>query len=90
MVQIRPGRPRVKRPFAPITVMSWVSIPFAVVIALVLCPMASLGHSKGIYQSKAEAEQRAGEIGCKSVHQNNGKWMPCANERELHRQLRKQ
>jgi hypothetical protein len=24
------------------------------------------------------------------VHQNNGKWMPCADERELHRQLRKQ
>ena len=52
--------------------------------------MASLGHSKGIYQSKAEAEQRASEIGCETVHQNNGKWMPCADERELHRQLRKQ
>ena len=52
--------------------------------------MASLGHSKGIYQTKADAEKRAGELGCKSVHQNNGKWMPCADERELHRQLRKQ
>ncbi|MFL2672177.1 DUF3721 domain-containing protein [Synechococcus sp. WH 8017] len=52
--------------------------------------MASLGHSKGIYQSKADAQQRAGEIGCMSVHQNNGKWMPCADEQELHRQLRKQ
>ena len=71
-------------------VMDWVLIPFAVAFAFVLYPMASLGHSKGIYQSKAEAEQRATELGCKSVHQNNGKWMPCANERELHRQLRKQ
>jgi hypothetical protein len=28
-------------------------------------------------------------IGCNTVHQNNGKWMPCADERELHRQPRK-
>ena len=67
-----------------------VSIPFAVVFAFAVYPMASLGYSKGIYQSKAEAEQRADEIGCKSVHQNNGNWMPCADERELHRQFRKQ
>ena len=70
--------------------MDWVLIPFAVVFAFAVYPTASLRHSKGIYQSKADAEQRAGELGCKSVHQNNGKWMPCANERELHRQLRKQ
>ena len=70
--------------------IGWCSIPFAVVFAFAIHPRASLGHSKGIYQSKAEAEQRASELGCKSVHQNNGKWMPCADERELHRQLRKQ
>ena len=67
-----------------------ISIPFAVCFAFAVYPMASLGHSKGIYQTKADAEKRAGELGCKSAHQNNGKWMPCANERELHRQLRKQ
>ena len=71
-------------------VIGWVSIPFAVVVAFALYPMASLGHSKGIYQSKPDAEKRAREIGCKSVHQNNGKWMPCADEQALHRQLRKQ
>ena len=71
-------------------IIGWGSIPFAVVFAFAIHPMASLGHSKGIYQSKAEAEQRASEIGCETVHQNNGKWMPCADERELHRQLRKQ
>ncbi|WP_236629541.1 MULTISPECIES: DUF3721 domain-containing protein [unclassified Synechococcus] len=52
--------------------------------------MASHAHSKGIYQSKADAQQRASEIGCNTLHQNNGKWMPCADERKLHRQLRKQ
>jgi len=24
------------------------------------------------------------------VHQNNGRWMPCSDEAELHRMLRKQ
>ena len=66
------------------------SIPFAVGFAFAVYPMASLGHSKGLYQTKADAEKRAGEIGCKSLHQNNGKWMPCADEQALHRQLRKQ
>ncbi|RPG03248.1 MAG: hypothetical protein CBD83_000095 [Prochlorococcus sp. TMED223] len=69
---------------------SWISIPLAVVIVFAAFPLASLGHGKGIYQSKADAEKRASEIGCTAVHQNNGKWMPCADERELHRQLRKQ
>ena len=50
----------------------------------------ALAHSKGLYATEAEAQLRAAEIGCKAVHQNNGRWMPCANERELHQQLRKQ
>lgn len=49
-----------------------------------------LAHSKGLYKTEAEARQRAEQIGCKAVHENNGRWMPCANERELHQQLRKQ
>ena len=78
--------------FNPFTkrLMGWVSIPFAVVVACAMYPMASMGHPKGIYPSKADAQQRASEIGCTTVHQNNEKWMPCADERELHRQLRKQ
>ena len=70
--------------------MGWISISFALVAAFVVYTMASHAHGKGIYQSKADAEQRAGEIGCTTVHQNTGKWMPCTDERELHRQLRKQ
>ncbi|AII49152.1 gibberellin regulated protein-like protein [Synechococcus sp. KORDI-52] len=49
-----------------------------------------LAHGKGLYATEAEAQQRAAEIGCTTVHENNGRWMPCADERELHRQLRKQ
>ena len=59
----------------------------AVSVAL---PLSSEAHSTGIYKSEAEAKQRAAELGCDSVHQNNGRWMPCSNEAELHRMLRKQ
>lgn len=47
-------------------------------------------HGKGMYETEAGAQKRAAEIGCSTIHENNGKWMPCADERELHRQLRKQ
>ena len=66
------------------------SIPFVVVLALAAYPLAGLGHGKGLYFTEAEAQARADDIGCTTVHQNNGKWMPCADERELHQQLRKQ
>ena len=69
--------------------IGWASIPFVFIAAFAVYPLASHAHGKGIYQSEADAQQRASEIGCTTVHQNNGKWMPCADERELHRQLRK-
>ena len=47
-------------------------------------------HGKGLYAPETEAKQRAAEIGCTAVHKNDGRWMPCADERELHQQLRKQ
>ena len=50
----------------------------------------ALAHGKRLYSTEAEAQARADDIGCTSVHQNNGKWMPCEDERELHQQLRKQ
>ena len=60
------------------------------VFTLLVNQTPGLAHGKGIYSNEAEAQQRAAEIGCTSVHENNGRWMPCANERELHQQLRKQ
>ena len=59
----------------------------AVSVAL---PLSAQAHSTGIYNSEADAKQRATELGCDSVHQNNGRWMPCSDEAELHRMLRKQ
>ncbi len=52
------------------------------------CP--SHAHNRGLYATEAEAMQRAEQIGCTSIHQNKDRWMPCANERELHQHLRKQ
>ena len=47
-------------------------------------------HGKGLYVTAAEAQERAEQIGCDTIHRNNGRWMPCRDERQLHQQLRKQ
>ena len=60
------------------------------VLALLVNPTPGMAHGKGLYGTEAEARQRAAEIGCSSVHENNGRWMPRVEERELHQQLRKQ
>ena len=60
------------------------------VLALLVNPTSGMTHSKGLYATEAEALQRAAEIGCTTVHENNGRWMPCIDELELHQQLRKQ
>lgn len=52
--------------------------------------MTAHAHRKGIYASEAEALTQAEKIGCTDVHQNNGRWMPCADERDLHQQMRRQ
>ena len=60
------------------------------VLALLVNTTPGMAHSKGLYARETEARQRAAEIGCSSVHKNNGRWMPCTDERELYQQLRKQ
>ena len=60
------------------------------VLALLVNTTPGMAHGKGLYASETEARQRAAAIGCSSVHENNERWMPCADERELHQQLRKQ
>ena len=58
-------------------------------IAPLLTISPAQAHRKGMYESRSESEKRAEEIGCSTVHQNNSRWMPCADEQELHRQLQK-
>ena len=58
--------------------------------ASLLLPQASWAHSKGLYSTRAEAKQRAKQLGCDGVHNNNGRWMPCSDEAMLHKELRKE
>ena len=46
-------------------------------------------HFRGIFLTEVEAEKRALEIGCKGAHKSKDKWLPCTNEEELHKFLRK-
>ena len=62
----------------------------AISVAITFSVSPAHAHRKGIYASEAEALTQAEKIGCTAVHQNNGRWMPCANERELHQQMRRQ
>ena len=44
---------------------------------------------RGTFSSEQEAENRSLELGCDGIHKNQNKWLPCENEKELHRYLRK-
>ena len=69
------------------------ALPVALALLLtspLLPPTGALAHAKGLYKNRAEAEQRARELGCQGTHQNNGLWMPCRHEAQLHRELRQE
>ena len=48
----------------------------------------SLAHMRGTFLLEGEAEKRSLELGCEGIHKNQDKWMPCKNEKELHKFLR--
>ncbi|MEB3264460.1 MAG: DUF3721 domain-containing protein [Synechococcus sp.] len=62
----------------------------AAALPLAAAPAAVQAHSKGLYQTQAQAEERARQLGCKGTHQNRGLWMPCSNEAHLHQELRQE
>ena len=43
---------------------------------------------RGTFSSEQEAEKKSLELGCVGTHKNQDKWLPCENEKELHRYLR--
>ena len=49
----------------------------------------SHAHMRGEYHSEEDAENKSLELGCVGIHKNQDKWLPCKNEKELHRFLRK-
>ena len=48
----------------------------------------SQAHMKGTFYSEQEAEKESFELGCIGIHKNQDKWLPCKNEKELHKKLR--
>ena len=49
----------------------------------------SYAHMKGTFSSEQKAINRSLELGCEGIHKNQDKWLPCQNEKELHKYLRK-
>ena len=49
----------------------------------------SHAHMKGIFSSEEDALKRSLELGCKGIHKNQDRWLPCEKEKELHKYLRK-
>ena len=46
-------------------------------------------HYQGYYSTKSEAIEKARELGCLGTFKLKEFWMPCDNEKELHKFLRK-
>ena len=44
---------------------------------------------RGIFSYEQDAAKRSLELGCEGTHKNQDKWLPCKNEKELHKYLRK-
>ena len=49
----------------------------------------SYEHMKGTFSSEKNAAKKSLELGCIGTHKNKDKWLPCENEKELHKYLRK-
>ena len=51
--------------------------------------LSSNAHMKGTFSTKIDAEKESLKLGCEGIHKNQGKWLPCKNEKQLHKYLRK-
>lgn len=66
----------------------WIAATVALGLAC-LAPAAGLAHSTGQYATQAEAVKRAQQLRCAGTHRVKDRWMPCRNEQDLHRALRR-
>ena len=46
-------------------------------------------HMRGTFSSEQDALNRSLELGCDGIQKKQDKWLPCENEKELHKYLRK-
>lgn len=62
----------------------------SIAVSVVIAPALVWAHSKEIYATKQAALEQASQLRCQGAHQNNGAWMPCLDEADLHRAQRRQ
>ena len=60
-----------------------------IIFAFNVIHIESNAHLKGYYSTESEAKEKAKELGCIGTFTLKRMWMPCANEKELHKYLRK-
>ena len=51
--------------------------------------LSSNAYMKGTLSTGKEAQKKSLKLGRKGVHKNQAKWLPCANEKESIRYLKK-
>ena len=51
--------------------------------------LSSNAHIKVTFFKAKDDEKKSLELGCSGIHKNQDKWLPCENEKELHKYLRK-
>tara|TARA_A100001388_G_C28738078_1_gene485297 strand:+ start:943 stop:1191 length:249 start_codon:yes stop_codon:yes gene_type:complete len=62
---------------------------FFVIFGFNLIDFELNAHLRGYYKTESEANEKAKKLGCIGTFKLNQMWMPCKNEKELHRYLRK-
>ena len=60
-----------------------------IIVGFTFINIESKAHFRGYYSTAIEAKEKAKDLGCIGSFQLNKMWMPCENEKELHRYLRK-
>ena len=60
-----------------------------IVFGFNLIDIESKAHLRGNYLTEREAMEKAKELGCTGTFKLKEMWLPCHNEKELHKYLRK-
>tara|TARA_Y100001968_G_scaffold271952_1_gene263866 strand:- start:1225 stop:1425 length:201 start_codon:yes stop_codon:yes gene_type:complete len=61
-----------------------------IILLITIFPNATdtTAHTIGIYKNPTEAKDHSSKLGCEGIHKNGKYWMPCSEEKELHKKLR--
>ncbi len=73
----------------PTSVLKNFKIPIIFFYLFLNFNFLSYAHMKGTFSSENNAAKKSLELGCIGTHKNKDKWLPCENEKELHKYLRK-